>query len=108
MSEPMRDALDSSPYVGAVVVELVGEVDIASADVARAELASVISKAPRDQIVVDLAGVTFMDCGGLSVLVVARNSLGDRLILRRPSPVVTRLLDLADLRETFTLEAEQA
>jgi anti-sigma B factor antagonist len=108
MSEPMRDASDGSPYAGAVVVELVGEMDIASADQARAELARVISKAPRDLIVVDLAAVTFMDCGGLRVLVVARNSLGDRLILRRPSGAVTRLLDLADLRETFTLEAEQA
>jgi anti-anti-sigma factor len=98
MSEPLSDGLDSSPYAGAVVVELVGEVDLATADAARAELSRVISKAPRDQIVVDLAAVTFMDCGGLSVLVGARNSLG----------AVTRLLDLTDLRETFTLEAEQA
>jgi anti-anti-sigma factor len=108
MSEPMRDTPDGSPYAGSVVVELVGEVDIGTADAARAELARVISKAPCDQLVVDLAAVTFMDCGGLSVLVRARNSLGDRLILRRPSRAVTRLLDLTDLRETFTLQAEQA
>jgi anti-sigma B factor antagonist len=103
MSEQEDDAFDGSPYAPAIFVELAGEVDIVSAGEARAELDRAISAAFHGDVVVDLARVTFMDCRGLSVLVGARNSLGESLILRRPSRAVTRLLDLTDLRETFTI-----
>jgi anti-anti-sigma factor len=98
----------SSPYVDAIFVELTGEVDIASADEAQAELDRAIWAAPHSEVVVGLAHVTFMDCCGLSVLLRARKSLGDRLILRNPSPPVTRLLDLTNLRDAFRMVNGQA
>jgi anti-anti-sigma factor len=108
MSEQARDAPDSSPYVDAISVELTGEVDIASADEAQAELDRAIWAAPHSEVVVGLAGVTFMDCCGLSVLLRARKSLGARLILRSPSQPVTRLLDLTNLRDAFRMVDGQA
>jgi anti-anti-sigma factor len=49
------------------------------------------------RIVVDLAGVTFMDCGSLhelmSVRAQARRAGGD-LVLAGPQPIVLRLLSL--------------
>jgi anti-anti-sigma factor len=101
MSEQRSYAPRSSPYIDAIFVELTGEVDIASADEAQAELDRAISAAPRSEVVVGLAHVTFMDCCGLTVLLRARKSLGDRLILRSPSLPITRLLDLTDLRDAF-------
>jgi anti-sigma B factor antagonist len=89
-----------------VVVRLTGDVDIVSADRAGAEMARVSNRGGRDGVVLDLSEVTFMDCCGLSVLVRARNSLGDRLRLHNPSPAVTKLLDLTDLRDTFVITDE--
>ena len=52
---------------------------------------------------VDLSGVTFMDCAGLSPLVVAHARLLDRIRLFAPSPPVTRLLDALDLDRLFVV-----
>lgn len=107
MSERDGDASGRSPYARVVVVELVGEIDLASAGSARETLKRAIDEGPSDQLVVDLAMVTFMDCSGLTVLVEVLNTLQDRLLLRNPSRVVARLLDLTDLRQTFTIEIER-
>lgn len=106
MSEMRWDAPYAAPVVGAVVVGLAGDVDVASADEAEDELARAISAARHAGVVVDLSEVTFMDCCGLSVLIRARNSLGDRLTLRNPSRWVTRLLELTDLRDGFVISDE--
>ena len=108
MSELARDASWSSPHLGAFVVELSGDVDIASAGRAQAELDRAIAAASHGEVVVGLAGVTFMDCRGLSVLLRAREALGARLILRNPSQPVTRLLDLTELRDAFRMMDGQA
>ena len=52
---------------------------------------------------VDLSGVTFMDCAGLSPLVTAHARLLDRIRLFAPSPPVTRLLDALDLDRLFVV-----
>ena len=52
---------------------------------------------------VDLSGVTFMDCAGLSPLVAAHARLLDRIRLFAPSPPVTRLLDALDLDRLFVV-----
>jgi anti-sigma B factor antagonist len=108
MSEQEREAPNSSPYVDAIFVELTGEVDIASAHEAQAELDRAISAASQGEVVVGLAHVTFMDCCGLTVLLRARHCLGDRLILRDPSHPVTRLLDRTNLSEAFTIVTDEA
>lgn len=107
MSEHALDASDGPQRIDVICIELAGEVDIASAPAAQAELDRVIWAVPHGEVVIDLAGVTFMDCRGLSVLMWARNCLGPRLMLRNPSRPVTRLLDLTDVRQAFRLVNEQ-
>ena len=46
-------------------------------------------------LVVDLAGVTFMDCAGMRPLLAARRRLGDDLQLRNVPPRIERLFRLA-------------
>ena len=48
-----------------------------------------------DGLVLDLSGVTFMDCAGLQPILRARNRLGHRLCLRAVPARVLRLLLLA-------------
>jgi anti-anti-sigma factor len=61
----------------------------------------------RGTIVLDLAGVTFLDSTGLQSLVHARAAArqrGDELILRHPSDAVQRVLDLTNMWEVLAIE----
>jgi anti-anti-sigma factor len=99
---------DATPTSVPVLVRFTGEVDIVSAHRAGDELTRVSNGDGHEGVVIDLSEVTFMDCCGLSVLVRARNSLGNRLSLHKPSPAVTRLLELTDLRDAFVITDEHA
>ena len=59
------------------VVDVQGEVDVYTAPTLDAELVGLID-AGREQFVVDLSGVDFIDSTGLSVLVKALTTLGGR------------------------------
>lgn len=86
----------------ASLLVVVGEVDASSADELRSAVVDAL--AAHQEIVIDLAGVTFMDSSGLSVLTHARNQLdeqGGKLTLRSPSSSVTRLLEITGLAEHF-------
>jgi anti-anti-sigma factor len=55
-------------------------------------------------LVVDVRGVTFMDCAGVRVLLTARKQVeaaGGRLVLAGPSSAVSRLLELTGLSEAL-------
>ncbi len=81
------------------VLRLQGELDASNRD----QLHSTISSALRSHpplLVVDLSGLGFMDCAGLSVLVWARKRLagcGHQLVITGAEPVVQRLLHLTGL-----------
>lgn len=95
--------MTTRPFVRAVVPEirivvaLAGELDLASRDIA-------VDSCTRDgqrHIVVDLGGVTFMDCAGYGALVSARAVLeqrGGSLTLRNQKDQPSRLLTLIDAR----------
>jgi len=69
------DARCPSPRTARVaVVAVVGEIDLSNSDVLRVRLLNVLSALRPHRIEVDLAGVTFMDCSGLTVLVVLRQA----------------------------------
>ncbi|WP_024287442.1 anti-sigma factor antagonist [Cellulomonas sp. KRMCY2] len=82
------------------IVYVVGEVDIASAPSLRRALTRVAAE-PTSQVVVDLSGVTFMDCSGLRPLLEAEARLGSRLRLRAVPPRVAELLRLTGLQTSF-------
>jgi anti-anti-sigma factor len=51
--------------------------------------------------------VTFLDSTGRQSLLRAREQArgrGDELVLRHPSPAVSRVLDVTDMWETFVIE----
>jgi anti-sigma B factor antagonist len=68
--------LEAPPSDGAVVVEVHGELDIATAPQLREHLTTVIDRRP-ELLVVDLEGVDFLDSVTLAVLLAARKALGE-------------------------------
>ena len=84
----------SDPLSAAVVLD--GEIDISTCPAVRGLLMAAISGG-NVHLAVDLSGVTFIDAGGIGVLVAAANraqQAGGGLSLLAPSPQVRRLLDV--------------
>jgi anti-sigma B factor antagonist len=85
------------------VLRLQGELDASNRDQLRSAISSAISSALENHLpllVVDLSGLGFMDCAGLSVLVWAHKRLagcGHQLVITDAEPVVQRLLHLTGL-----------
>jgi len=77
------------------VLRVAGELDAYSAP----HLAQLLTGAG-DPTLLDLARVTFIDCGGLRAVVALRQRVDVEIVAM--SSVVERLLDLTGLRETFT------
>ena len=85
------------------VVIATGELDIATAPALDEALNRAMNGCPDPHLVVDLHGVTFMDCAGLRPLLRARNRIQGQLWLRNVSPPAARLLALAGLTHTFVV-----
>jgi anti-anti-sigma factor len=84
---------------GAVVVlHLAGDLDIDTTRVIDEWLESLTG--PLDELVFDLARLSFCDSSGLHRFVAARNRAEERgasFVLRSPQPMVRRLVELAQL-----------
>lgn len=94
--------LPAPPEVPGAVVAVTGEVDLDTAPRALDTVRAALSKA--SPVVLDLAGVTFIDCSGLRELLLLQNLLtsqGRELHLRSPSPAVTRLLAWTGTEDRF-------
>ena len=81
---------------GVTVVSLAGELDMDSS----VGLADWIVDLGDQPVVVDLAGLGFMDSSGITAMVVARNHLtgrGATLVLARPQESVRRVLEITGL-----------
>ena len=94
----------------ALVVEIRGEIDIQSAPELRDELLRVIRRyGPR--LALDLAGVRFMDCAGLNVMLATRRRArleeGSVRIVRA-SPQARRMISLLGLETEFALGGQHA
>ncbi|HEV2060821.1 MAG TPA: STAS domain-containing protein [Solirubrobacteraceae bacterium] len=83
---------------------LTGEVDLANAVEVEHELRR-IEATDAAVILVDLAGVSFIDSTGIKVLIAAAaRSRGDgRLVLMRPTPAVLRVLRIAGVANLLPL-----
>jgi anti-anti-sigma factor len=88
--------VETRPGVTTIVVK--GELDL----VTMPYLATRLTLALRDrpgQLVFDLSGTHFMDCGSARLIAGAGHRLpgGGRPVIRRPGPGVRRVLELTDL-----------
>jgi anti-sigma B factor antagonist len=64
----------------------------------------------RREVVVDLRSTEFVDCAGLSVLVVAyerRRELGGELVIDAPSRAASRVLELTGLADNIPTTDDQ-
>ena len=101
--------LSTREYDGQVVVALGGQLDMAEAASVAAALAAVAANAP--QIIVDLAGLEFIDSSGVAALVRGRNlarRAGGELLLAAPQQQVSRVLTLTRLIDVFPVHATVA
>jgi anti-sigma B factor antagonist len=87
------------------VLAVRGEIDVATAPQLREQLLELVS-AGHKQIVVDLAGVDFLDSTGLGVLVGGlkrvRSNDGE-LALACPQPRVLRVFEITGLTQVFPI-----
>ena len=84
---------------GTVLVRPVGRLDLATAAALRSSLAAVLARGRR-RLVVDLAGVPFLDLTGLAALVAGRRAArraGGDLRLARPPTQPRLVLELTGL-----------
>ena len=86
---------------GTPVLMLRGEIDSAAVEAFDDRALTIAGPA-----VIDVSGVTFLDCRGLGLLVRlarAARRRGARPVLRRPPRMVRRVLDLAGAADEFTV-----
>jgi anti-sigma B factor antagonist len=91
-----------------VTIRVVGEVDMATAGLLAAQLERAVEGCV-GAVTVNMAGVTFLDSTGLTVLLRARAALiaVDRdLVVTAPSRPTTRIFELTGLHDTFRLASE--
>ena len=90
---------------GKAVVKVRGEVDLVTCDELRRALDSALQISTH--AVVDLTDLSFIDSSGLSVLVDAHRKARDAggvLVVRNPSPMLRRLLDITRLDTLLVVE----
>jgi anti-sigma B factor antagonist len=80
---------------GTAVLRVTGDLDLTSRPLLAERLSAALATGPR-RLVLDLAGAGFMDAGSARVVASAGEFLPDgaRLVIRRPNPVVRRVLAL--------------
>jgi anti-sigma B factor antagonist len=93
---------------GTAVLELAGELDVATAELLRERIRDLLGHGTDvHRLVLDLAGLEFLDVTGLGALLEARRklaALGGTLVLRRPRPMVLRMLSLLKLEDALRVE----
>ena len=89
-------------------IVLRGELDITSAPRAQRCLAAVLSKNPC-RLVMDVAGLAFMDTQGVKLIARARQGLpaGRDVIIRDPNPSVHRMLALTGIDQVCIIEGQR-
>ena len=69
-----------------------------------------LAVAPRRGVELDCEGVTFLDSAGVRALIVARNEAirnGVELVLVRPSPTLTRVIEMTGLDDFLSVAGTQ-
>jgi anti-anti-sigma factor len=97
----VRDRWDG----GTVTVTVTGEIDVSTAGVFSARLAEAAGRHP-ERLVIDMAGVGFLDSAGLSCLVRVRRLLPEHcpVIVRSAQRRVRQVFDLTGLSTVYEFE----
>ena len=114
----MKGSAASTPIVSVewahttegLVIQLEGELDVASCVDAAATTEALLSQW-HGAVIVDLAAVTFTDSTGLNFLAGLNRRVtgsGERFVVRDPSPIVRRLIDVSGLDQCLPLEDTRA
>ncbi|HVB07017.1 MAG TPA: STAS domain-containing protein [Acidimicrobiales bacterium] len=85
---------------GAPCIAIAGELDFSNAEGVRTVVDEALANDP-EELVFDLEKLSFMDSSGIAVLVHASNHA--RVLLRRPTPIVLRVIEVTGLTGTFTV-----
>jgi anti-anti-sigma factor len=89
------------------VIEIVGDLDPHTSPRLDEEVGSALADAGVTELVLDLAGLEFIDSSGIRSLIRAQQALEDRrgsVVLRSPSPATQRLLEITHLRTQFEVD----
>ncbi len=96
---------------GEMIVIVRGDIDVATAPKLRAALTQVqtgdLSGRADRRVVVDMSGVTFLNASGLGVLAgaaVRARRAGGEILLRDPTPMTLRLLEITGLLQIVPVE----
>lgn len=90
---------------GRALVLAEGDIDLATAGILRDALARALEDSP--SLVVDVGGVGFIDSSGLNALVWGHweaEKAGGSLRIRRPSPMLCRLLEITALESLLLID----
>jgi anti-sigma B factor antagonist len=103
---PGQLVIEKTQDADGVVLALSGELDLASAPVLERELRDAEATGPT-RLVIDLAGLAFMDSTGLQALLRARERANNtdgphQLVLRRAPHQVQRVFELTKTADAFT------
>jgi len=94
----------------AAVVRVSGELDAHRCDVLAAALGEVLDGGISD-LVIDAAGLAFIDSSGISTFLDARERVtagGGTFVLRDPTPAVRRVVEITGLVEALGVEPPEA
>ena len=90
-----------------LVTVLAGELDVSNCDEILERLKMDLGDVPADRLVIDLAGVTFLDSSGIRMLLLAKQAaeeVGSTLVIRSASAQARRILGVSGLDGHLTLE----
>lgn len=93
---------------GVTVLRLAGELDLATSRQLDQRVRTVLrGEAGVRRLVIDLGGLEFLDVSGLTALLHARDRIAasdGTMALRRPRPMVLRMLSLLQLEDRLEIE----
>ncbi len=96
--------VDVSEEPGTLILRVRGELDGASRDVVEPAVMAAIPTAYT--VVLDLGDLTFCDSGGIAMLIAAQQKAqaeGHTLIIRNPSRMVARLLEISGIDQVLNI-----
>jgi anti-sigma B factor antagonist len=90
------------------IITIVGELDPVTAPDLMAAVDAALARGST-ALVIDLAGVTFIDSSGLRALIGAHKLLDpEPLVLRRPTAFAQQLLEITGLDDQFVIESQES